>query len=555
MNAMNDFLTMLMKSSPIQSDCLSILPSMQEDSIDSVVTDPPYELGFMGKKWDSTGIAFQQELWGEILRVLKPGGYLLAFGGTRTHHRMMVAIEDAGFQIRDVLMWVYAQGFPKGHDIAWEIHKKASMECGIMVEYDQDTQQAERDVQEAEHSMRFVRASYLSTPVYACAECGQVLQPFVSKQETQSLRAAWSQSQVIWPEQSSMEGRGDLEESKGELQRCQVCSLSSGLLADGAEGWLHNGASARDGSIPWQIANSDGSRPSYRPQSSQQLHRQSEALRIERRAQEVRGLNVALKPAYEPIILAMKPIEGTFAENVLKWGVGGLNIDGNRIAYAVADDSRIGKGYGHLAKAGLEIGEKKANKEGEYQNLHKPEGRWPANLLLDDSEEVTEMFPDVGVSRGGASFVGTRGGNVYQSEQGGTVPIDPGYGDSGSAARFFYKSKTSPKERNLGCEALYWKRTDTGHVSISQEAYDALPDKERAKGNIHPTVKPIDLLRYLIKLITPPGGIVLDPFLGSGSAQIAANLESFQCVGIERDPVSVQIAKARCEAREASLEE
>jgi hypothetical protein len=146
---------------------------------------------------------------------LLPGAFLLAFGGTRTWHRLAVAIEDAGFEIRDTICYVYGSGFPKGHDVGWNMHKMACNICGIMVEYDHDNKQAARDIQKAEHDLRFVRASYLQTPVYACAECGQVLQPFLSEQEAQELRAAWEKSETVWPEQS---GGVTLKRTHGNYQ-------------------------------------------------------------------------------------------------------------------------------------------------------------------------------------------------------------------------------------------------------------------------------------------------------------------------------------------------
>ena len=324
-------------------DCRKTLRVVSDNVIDSVVTDPPYELGFMGKKWDSTGVAYDVETWREVLRVVKPGGHMLAFGGTRTYHRMVVAIEDAGWEVRDCLMYLYGSGFPKGLNVAWEMHKRACSLCGVMVEYDHETEQLneraentpagtpEGEEQNPQHSLRFVRATYLQTPVYACAECGQILQPFMPEQDSQGHRSAWEKSQIVWFEQPSLERRGDLETSQGQLSRCQACQMSHRLLADGAEGWIHNGASTSNGSIPWQTTNEDGSRPSYRPQSHEQLAKQSEALRLEQRAQTFRGWNVALKPAYEPIILARKPLEGTVAQNVQKYGTGALWIDGSRV--------------------------------------------------------------------------------------------------------------------------------------------------------------------------------------------------------------------------------
>lgn len=340
---------------------LDVLPTLPDNSIDAIVTDPPYELGFMGKVWDSTGIAYNLALWKECLRVLKPGGHILAFSGSRTYHRMTCAIEDAGFEVRDQMMWVYGTGFPKSHNISKAIDKVAG---------------AEREV------------------------IGQKTAP------------------------------------------------------------------ATEPAKQWD------------------------------------GWGTALKPAHEPICLARKPIEGTVADSVLKWGVGGLNID----------DCRVGEGT----------------------------GRFPSNLMHDGSPEVLELFPEAG---GG---FGVRGNSKNPTSWGfkkGTSEVC-GYGDSGSAARFFYCPKASKADRNEGCETLQdreWKAEGACIPERGDRPFN--PSK-----NNHPTVKPTELMRYLCRLITPPGGTVLDPFNGSGSTGKAAVLEGFNYVGIELDPDYVAIAEARINA-------
>lgn len=355
----------------INGNSLDILKSYPDNHFASCVTDPPYGLGFMGVAWDTfqgkggsltknraqdfdvlrshehprkaeeqAGIRHKNNValyeftlaWAkEVYRVLKPGAHLLAFGGSRTYHRLACAIEDAGFEIRDQLQWIFGSGFPKGLDIAWEMHKLACTWHGIMVEYDHEKAKsnpgrmegtpdsAKGKVQEAEHDLRFVRATYLSQAVYACAQCGQVLQPVMPEQDPQKHRRTWTESETVWPEQPGMEGRSNLEAAQGELQRCEVCQMSHGFFADGAQGWLCHGTSVGNGSIPWQVPLEDGSCPSYRPQSGAQLAREPAAVFVERRAQEERGWNVALKPAHEPIVVARKPLEGTVVQNVLKW--------------------------------------------------------------------------------------------------------------------------------------------------------------------------------------------------------------------------------------------
>lgn len=319
---------------------LDILPTLPDNSIDSIITDPPYELGFMGKSWDSTGIAYNVELWKQCLRVLKPGGHLVAFSGSRTYHRMAVAIEDAGFQIRDQMMWVYGSGFPKSHNIGKKI-----------------------------------------------------------------------------------------------------------------EGWD--------------------------------------------------GWGTALKPAHEPIVLARKPLEGTVAANVLKWGVGGLNIDACRVGTDAGWSYPKGRG-----------GSGWNGQESLSTNLTKPTkataGRWPANLMHDGGDEVAALFPN-------------------------------------DAGRFFYCPKASKKDRDEGCEGIKAKVFSMSG-NDSEKDGDIGLNKSIARHNFHPTVKPTDLMRYLCRLVTPPGATVLDPFNGSGSTGKAAILEGFNYVGIELDAEYIKISEARIKA-------
>lgn len=315
-------------------DCLELLATLPDNSVDSIVTDPPYGLSFMGKKWDYD--VPKVEIWEECLRVLKPGGHLLAFAGTRTQHRMAVRIEDAGFEIRDMIAWVYGSGFPKSNN----------------------------------------------------------------------LKEEW-------------------------------------------KGW-----------------------------------------------------GTALKPALEPITVARKPLIGTVAQNVLEHGTGAINVDGCRIE---TTDDLNGGGYyqGFKGSSFLKYGGK--------MEFQQPSGRWPANLIHDGSEEVTELLND--------------------------------------AARFFYCAKASKKDRDEGLEGFELKRTG-GMQATADGSMLTGSGNERttARANIHPTVKPTDLMRYLCRLVTPKGGLILDPFTGSGSTGKAAMLEGFRFIGAEMNPEYVAIAKARIES-------
>jgi len=388
-------------------DCLEGMKLLDDNSVDSIVTDPPYELGFMGKKWDSTGIAYNVELWKECLRVLKPGGHLLAFGGTRTYHRMACAIEDAGFEIKDCIQWIYGSGFPKSHDISKAIDKKLG---------------AKREV-------------------------------------------------------------------IGKLARNDRV-LPSGQ--GGYHGNIHD---------------------TYRNKGRQKVQLEITAPATPE-AKQWEGWGTALKPANEPIVLARKPLsEKTVAENVLKWGTGGLNIDGCRIPIdPTVDDPRLGgKGSWKTDKAAKNV------YEGGYvgKNIQSSAlGRFPANVILD--EEAGRMLDEQsGVTRSGKvkSDKGAYSGVSATGFLRGITTTQNQHGDSGGASRFFYCAKASKKERG--------------------------------EGNNHPTVKPVKLMEYLITLVTPPNGVVLDPFFGSGTTGIAAVNLGFHYIGFEIDKTYCDIATKR----------
>jgi site-specific DNA-methyltransferase (adenine-specific) len=379
---------------------------MPDNSIDAIVTDPPYGLAFMGKKWDYD--VPSEEIWRECLRVLKPGGHLLAFAGTRTQHRMAVRIEDAGFEIRDMIAWVYGSGFPKSHDISKAIDKQAG---------------AER-----ERTGNFTARHGGKAP-------NAVMHAFVSDQY------------------------------------------------DPVSGKMFETAPATPAAKTWQ------------------------------------GWGTALKPALEPITVARKPFTGTVAANVLQWGTGGVNVDGSRVP--------------------CESGQ----------------GRFPANLIHDGSDEVVGLFPETKATGRpeciGKKYDGVNNGsseiynNGYQSRE-----LNLCYSDSGSAARFFYCAKASKRDRDEGCEGMAVRPAAAmaGNMVDGQRlAGNGTPISTPARANHHPTVKPTDLMRYLCRLVTPPNGTVLDPFMGSGSTGKAAILEGFQFIGIDMTPEYVDIARARIE--------
>lgn len=376
---------------------IDVLKTFADNSIDSIVTDPPYGLSFMGKKWDYD--VPTKELWAECLRVLKPGGHLLSFGGTRTYHRLVVAIEDAGFEIRDQIQWLYGSGFPKSQDISKAIDKQAG---------------AEREV---------------------ISECGS---DGVKRKPRQMI--------------------------KGGDESLSVTTVATQSIT----------APATPEAKTWQ------------------------------------GWGTALKPANEPICVARKPLsESTVAKNVLRWGTGGLNIDGTRIA--AGDDLKpVFSGAKGQKQAEYGKGTVFGNSD-KYESIVSPQGRWPANIILDE-EAAAALDEQSGITKGGGKTkVKTDTEQMFGMK--GHVNVD--YDDKGGASRFFYVAKASKRERG--------------------------------EGNMHPTVKPIKLMEYLIKLVTPPGGIVLDPFMGSGTTGVAAKNLGFDFVGIEMNQEYFEIAKRRYE--------
>jgi site-specific DNA-methyltransferase (adenine-specific) len=402
------------------------------ESVDAVVTDPPYELGFMGKSWDSAGVSYDPATWAEALRVLKSGGHLLAFGGSRTYHRIAVAIEDAGFEIRDSLMWIYGSGFPKSLDVSKAMDKKAG-----------------------------------------------------------------AKRQVVGPNHHYSAGR----------------TADPGSFAQGGKNSSpHITAPATEEAKRWE------------------------------------GWGTALKPSHEPIVLARKPLIGTVAENVLAHGTGALNIGASRIgddsittSHTVrpAGDALVGRGAKATGETSTHI------------------GRWPANTLWDE-EAAAQLDEQSGVRTSGKAAAG---GHKRRASLGGgndTVPIAPRtsaeagqlYGDSGGASRFFYVAKPGKRERNAGLDGMSQRKaakngSGLGRSSSLEQRIASQGHDDTVAANIHPTVKPIALMRYLIKLITPPGGVVLDPFLGSGTTACAAVLEGFDYIGIEMTPDYADIAEAR----------
>lgn len=491
----------------LHMNCLDGLRVLGDNSVDSIVTDPPYGLSFMGKKWDYDVPSV--EIWAECLRVLKPGGHLLAFAGTRTQHRMAVRIEDAGFEIRDMIAWVYASGMPKSFNLDRLSGDKI---CGCSEPYTHNGTE-----EKPKCNVRPMRDADVPKAKLAQEECRKVLQPSVQEQGSSTSGREELSGSEIRRGQSCVEGRRNASSPEGELCSGSVCESAPGRVDHGAQGRICDGAPLGNGEVDRTHAASDGSCASRRPRSDEQCPGKSGAMAGQSKPQAMgawpvcggcglprvpSGLGTALKPALEPITVARKPLVGTVAANVLQHGTGALNIDGCRVPAEKAT------GWGGGGSALYEGGLSRDGGEARLQDS----GRWPANLIHDGSDEVLAGFPE---SKAGGSVSGkepskTGTANCYGEYD--RVPFS-GHNDTGSAARFFYCAKASKSDRG--------------------------------EGNNHPTVKPTDLMRYLCRLVTPPGGLVLDPFTGSGSTGKAAKLEGFQFIGFELSEEYVAIARAR----------
>lgn len=434
-------------------DCRIRLKELPDNSVDSIVTDPPYELGFMGKSWDSSGIAYDITVWQECLRVLKPGGHLLAFGGSRTYHRLACAVEDAGFQIRDQIMYVYGSGFPKSLNVFKALKKQCT--CGNMDAY-------ERASQNTESQVRPMREPNIQETINPENQQGEVLQSGLSKQGIPA--SVLQLPNKVREGQSRVERRGDVKADARELSGNNLSEVPERVSANGEEGWLHHATPARNGSAPVPSTDADGSSPSCGSQPVKQPDREPCAFCKQFGTQAIRtlGVGTALKPAHEPIVLARKPLDGTVANNTLVWGVGGLNIDGCRVAFAGDVDKSKSqnnwKPQGYESKNNIyELGVTVIATE---QNTA---GRFPANFIHDGSDEVLELFPDTKPSRIGNPR-GTFKKGLFANSTFNKVGME--HEDSGSAARFFYCAKANKTDRNeglnlCGCDKLsVWENAD-----------------------------------------------------------------------------------------------
>ena len=438
-------------------DNREVLRAVADCSVDAVVCDPPYELGFMGRQWDASGIAYDVGLWREVLRVLRPGGHLVAFGGTRTYHRMTCAIEDAGFDIRDCLGWLYGSGFPKSLDVSKAIDKQRYDLADIyrMTAWVRAARDAagisNRDIDDA-FGFSGMAGHWTSAKSQPAAPTLDQVPTLLNVLGVAVEDVPKDIRRLLW----------DLNGRKGQPSE---------------NWWKREVVGQRQSSLGGTVAAGERDADFIAEHRDKMFNITAPATDA---AKQWSGWGTALKPAWEPAVLARKPLVGTVAGNVLAHGCGALNVDGCRV---VTDDDL---------------------------------DRWPANILHDDSDEVRAVFPD-------------------------------------DASRFFYSAKAAAWEREAGLEAL---PRHTAADLVHRTADSAGMDNPRAgagrtsqgRANTHPTVKPIDLMRWLCRLVTPPGGTVLDPFAGSGSTGVAAVLEGFGFRGIELDPHHVEIARERIAA-------
>lgn len=527
----------------IQGDCLIKLKELEDNSVDSIVTDPPYELGFMGKSWDNTGIANNVEMWKECLRVLKPGGHLLTFSGTRTYHRMASAIEDAGFEVRDMIEWVYSTGFPKSLNIAKSIESK--LKTGSCAKNNFHQLEGERrdgrigmyDTVE-EHGFRKVNPDQLGA--------------FDLEATTQ--------------EAKQWEGWGTALKPAHE-PICMARKPIQGTVAENCLKWGTGGINIDESRVSTDYY-LQGNDLSDIISICQLNHLQSSANNAELKKFQDDTTNV-IKNLFSVAENVDMPILektlGRLQEDTTRMDIQcyeemlGDNISTSLNMYTlgrnITEQSR--KDLKYIISTVLKmITDWKIYNVSAYQltevlltraknevNTREKSARFPANFIHDNSEEVRECFPD---SKAGKNKEEKGTGGIWN--KGTNLPIGPEYGDSGSASRFFksiiYQAKASKSERNKGCEEMEAKVFSDRNPEL--DSADMPQNRSgNAKQNFHPTVKPIALMEYLIKMVTKPGGIVLDPFAGSGSTLVAAKQNGFNYIGIEMTEEYIPIIEAR----------
>lgn len=600
----------------LHGDSLQVLKRFLPNSVDAVVTDPPYGLSFMNKKWDYDVPSV--ELWREVYRVLKPGGHLLSFFGTRTYHRGVVRIEDAGFEIRDQVMWIYGSGFPKSLDVSKAIDKAAGAQRVVI---GQNPNHRGESQMKNPYTKSLGQNGTITAPATPDAKrwqgFGTALKPanevicvarkplteaaFVANlalEICQSKLFAKAVKKYFESSQNELSADANIAQwlaEKSTLTPDALLDLTAILRSELAEIsslniellWLDTLAEVYRHANTFTIETATSLTIDLKtlnyclskitPESIRQcggLTLSASALNaaqlfsaLEQKLNYILTLSVHenatskaadlnFAPNSNPIVLARKPLEKglTVAENVLKWGVGGLNIDASRVGYQSEADKRLETRGVHVGKAYQHAEGNAFKKEVNRVAAVNHQGRWPANVILDEAaaemlDEQSGELKSGGNTNAKSGFKkGYVGGELERP-----VTTHLQREKTGGASRFFYVAKASKRERNAGLEGMPVKRNDA-HDNPSRRSGSSA-DKARATGmdtsgtagnqNHHPTVKPIKLMEYLIKLVTPPGGVVLDPFMGSGSTGVAAKNLGFRFIGIELNEEYFEIAKRR----------
>jgi DNA modification methylase len=586
-------------------DCRTVMATLDDNSIDSIVCDPPYELGFMGKAWDNSGIAYDVTIWQQCLRVLKPGGHLIAFGGSRTYHRLAVAIEDAGFEIRDQIQWIYGSGFPKSLDVSKAMDKQAGATREVISKKDSRSRTTKfggeltnpefitapvTDIakqwdgwgtaakpafepavlaykpHEAEHGIIIANLQRLEAQLW--------LMWFASTAEWNSTSSPHDLSVVLsiaqWTAAELIHTRDDL---CGQMDTSQFAEVMTSCLSI-VTSWKNIWSEASNAGntfitetvlspiIGWTTLKSSlshltlnfitrewtqhggdwlGALSAASPfiVASKKLKSTLELIAVERAISRTSNPgSIDAKTTNEPAVLARKPLCGTVADNVTTWGVGGLNIDGTRVGTSKkvpgspSTNKKTGAGF---TMPPVSYG------SGHDANI----GRWPANVILDEDAAVALDMQSGERKSGG----GNKGGRNETAFFGSGSNYNANYeASTGGASRFFYTAKASRAEREAGLYYDEWQGSQSTKWSgdgmpLRQDG--SLGGEPVQRANHHPTVKPLALMRYLVRLVTPKGGKVLDPFMGSGSTGCAAVLEGFDFVGIDITPEYVAIAQKR----------
>jgi site-specific DNA-methyltransferase (adenine-specific) len=569
----------------INGDSFEELKKLEDNSVDSIVTDPPYDIGFMNKKWDKKSLITNVDFWKECLRVLKPGGHLLSFGHSRTSHRMVIAVEDAGFEIRDTIMWMYGSGFPKSHNVAIAIDKKLGkmghrgkeFDTGAKDAYDKPKRKMEGveqhqaisdEAKEWQGWGTALKPAYEPIVMARKPLAEKNVAENVMKWGTGGINIDDSRVETTGEDFSKVKGRAikkltnnrtDEESLNGPKQQEALRKLKelgrfpANIILD-KEAGQHLDEQSGPTKASFVRNKTDGARPFNN--EGEATNYTSEKINVEEdgkgASRYFKSIDTELcasieqqehkepQPNCEPIVVARKPLaEKTVADNVLKHGTGAINIGDSRIGEEKIITNGKGNKFVENNPHGQRTGESVlgVNKE----NV----GRFPANVILDEQagEVLDEQAPKVGSLFSAKRKKDTTGGSGDSWTNGGNkAGEDNGFYDGlGGASRFFYCPKVSTKERNLNCDSLKDKEWDKEGAAIPERANRPFKPSK----NNHPTVKPIKLMEYLVRLVTKKGGVVLDPFAGSGSTGVACKNLGMNYIMIEREEEYCEIIRAR----------